>query len=259
MILIGEKLNSSIPKTMEAFQQRDEAFVTGLITAQGKNSDYLDINTAMCSDEMETMKWVIGLALEHSKTGIMIDSANPSVMKEAVGWVKGRDIILNSLTLTQRFEEVSSLAVEYGCKVVALPIDDEGIPENAEKRVENAVRLVEQLKTKGIREEDIFLDVLAETLAVQDQSAQVMLKTIGALRGKYQDLHLTCGLSNASFGLPMRKKINEALLVAAMTAGLDSAICDTASDDLILTSSIGEILCGMDEYCMNFISKVKNS
>ena len=86
MIRIGEKLNSSIPSTQNMFAERDRDGVVALIEKQEEaGADYLDINTALCADkELETMLWVIGLAMEHSDCGIMIDSPSTAVMKEAM-------------------------------------------------------------------------------------------------------------------------------------------------------------------------------
>ena len=99
MILIGEKLNSSIPKTMEAFSAHDEAAVIGLIQAQADaGAEYLDVNTAICGgEELAAMLWVVALIREHSSCGIMIDTADPAVMAQAVQAAAGTPLILLSL------------------------------------------------------------------------------------------------------------------------------------------------------------------
>ena len=112
MILIGEKLNSSIPKTMEAFSAHDVAAVIGLIQAQADaGAEYLDVNTAICGgEELAAMLWVVALIREHSSCGIMIDTADPAVMAQAVQAAAGTPLVLNSATLTDRFDEVTALA-----------------------------------------------------------------------------------------------------------------------------------------------------
>jgi 5-methyltetrahydrofolate--homocysteine methyltransferase len=108
MIIIGEKLNSSIPKTLTAFTSNDEVTVVELIKAQEQfGAQYLDINTSICKgEEKEKMEWVIRLMLEHSTCGIMLDSPSPELIKEVIGQVKGRPVIINSITLSERFEEL---------------------------------------------------------------------------------------------------------------------------------------------------------
>ena len=147
MILIGEKLNSSIPKTMEAFSAHDEAAVIGLIQAQADaGAEYLDVNTAICGgEELAAMLWVVALIREHSSCGIMIDTADPAVMAQAVQAAAGTPLILNSATLTDRFDEVTALAHSSGASVVGLPIDGE-MPHTLEEKCEKLAALVEKLR-----------------------------------------------------------------------------------------------------------------
>ena len=123
MILIGEKLNSSIPSTLEAFEARNEAAVLSLIQLQEKaGAAYLDVNTSLCANEQDALLWVAGLIRAHSKCGIMIDTADPEVMAQAVQAAQGTDFILNSATIDERFEEVTALAKKSNAALVALPI-----------------------------------------------------------------------------------------------------------------------------------------
>ena len=90
-------------------------------------ADYLDINTALCAEkELETMLWVIGLAMEHSACGIMIDSPSTTVLKEAMAACKGRKLIVNSFTITDRREEIAPLLADSGAGVVGMPVGGAG-------------------------------------------------------------------------------------------------------------------------------------
>ena len=225
MILIGEKLNSSIPKTMEAFSAHDEAAVIGLIQAQADaGAEYLDVNTAICGgEELAAMLWVVALIREHSSCGIMIDTADPAVMAQAVQAAAGTPLILNSATLTDRFDEVTALAHSSGASVVGLPIDGE-MPHTLEEKCEKLAALVEKLRKAGLPDERIYADVLIETLATDGASAKNAVGAVQFMAQNYPDVRTTCGLSNISFGLPRRSLINSAFLSAAMMAGLSSAI-----------------------------------
>ena len=151
MIIIGEKLNSSIPKTLEAIKEEDKEYLLSLITSQENNgADYLDINTAICEEELDKMLWLIDLVMEHSQCGIMIDSPSVSVVKEAVKRAAGRKVIINSVTLIERIDELLPLIKETGASVVGLPMDEDGIPDTVEKRVANALRLIEKISAFGI-------------------------------------------------------------------------------------------------------------
>lgn len=258
MILIGEKLNSSIPSTLEAMQSSDTEKIIALIKKQADSeADYLDINTAICTgNETEKMLEIIALAKEHSDCGIMIDTTNPDVMEKAVKAAQGRDIILNSLTITDRFDKVSALALEHNCSVVALPIAD-SMPHTLEEKCKNIDILIEKLRGVGIADDKIFVDALTETLATDTENAINCLKAIEYTAKKYPKVHTICGLSNVSFGLPERKNINSSFISMAVFCGLDSVIADVSSPSLKASLMASLAICGEDEYCMDYITYIR--
>ncbi len=258
MILIGEKLNSSIPKTMEAFSAHDEAAVIGLIQAQADaGAEYLDVNTAICGgEELAAMLWVVALIREHSSCGIMIDTADPAVMAQAVQAAAGTPLVLNSATLTDRFDEVTALAHSSGASVVGLPIDGE-MPHTLEEKCEKLAALVEKLRKAGLPDERIYADVLIETLATDGASAKNAVGAVQFMVQNYPDVRTTCGLSNISFGLPRRSLINSAFLSAAMMAGLSSAILDPVSPAMQDALAAAKVVAGQDDYCMDYITHIR--
>ena len=260
MILVGEKLNSSIPKTMEAIQNHDETYLIDLIVRQEKaGADFLDINTAISTDrELAEMCHILELAQKHSRCHIMLDSPDVQVIKEAIKQVRDREIIINSVTLTQRMDELMDTIREYKASVVCLPIDGSGISNDPVKRVETAGKIIQKLTENGIGEEKIYMDVLAETLSVDDQSVATTLETIRLLRQTYPRVKSICGLSNISFGLPGRALLNTSFLAMAIFCGLHSAILDVTSAKIRETRFASRALCGLDEYCMEYIGYMRN-
>ena len=259
MILIGEKLNSSIPKTMEAFQAKDEAAVIELIRRQADaGADYLDINTSICgTDELDRMLWVIDLVRRNCGCGIMIDTTDTQVMGRAAQQAKGCQLILNSTTITDRFEEVTSLAKQCEAGVVALPIDDLGMPQGLEEKCAKIDCLVAKLRAAGIADGQIYVDVLIETLATDGESAKVAIGAISHVVRNYPEVKTTCGLSNVSFGLPRRSLINSAFFAAAQFAGLSSAILDPASPSMRDMLAAAKVVAGQDDYCMDYITYIR--
>lgn len=254
MILIGEKLNSSIPRTLEAFTARDEAAVVRLITRQAAaGANYLDINTALCKGaEEETLRWVVELALAHSDCGIMLDSPDPGVIARVLPAVGTRPVILNSVTLTDRLAQLGPLAAETGAGIVALPMTS-GTPETAHERLENAVRLVESLRAFGVKDGRIYLDILVESLGLVPEHAAVTLETLSLIKSHLPGVRTTCGLSNISFGLPRRAVINAAFLAAAVTRDLDSAIVDVTNEAAMDACMAACAISGEDEFAMDYI------
>lgn len=258
MILIGEKLNSSIPKTMEAFQASDETAVAALIKMQvDAGASFLDINTAICEDELDKMLWVIDLVQKHSDCGIMIDSASPEVIEKAVNAVSNRALMINSTTITDRFDTVVPLALKMGASVVALPIDDDGMPASLEEKCEKIDVLIAKLRNAGLADDNIYIDVLVETLATDAQSAKSAIGAVSYVAETYPSVHTTCGLSNISFGLPKRGLINSAFVSAAMFVGLSSAILDPSNPVMRAALAAGQVVAGQDDYCMNYINFIR--
>jgi len=255
MLIVGEKLNSSIPKTLEAMLDGDMEYLVQLTLAQvEKGANFLDINTALCGEkEEQIMEQILEMVQAQCTCGIMLDSPNPSLIKKVIDKIKDREIIINSLTLAQRFNELVPIIKEYNCGIVGLPIDENGIPETVEKRVVNASRLIEKLCENGVNIEKIYIDVLCEAMAVQDGSAVITLKSIEEIKRLYPKVNTICGLSNISFGLPKRQTINAAFLATAIYCGLDSAIMDITNATLHSTLYAALAMAGKDEYCMDYI------
>ena len=261
MILIGEKLNSSIPKTLEALNAKDEPAIVKLIKMQAEaGAAFLDINTAICGDEeLEKMLWVIDLVQKHCDCGIMIDSTAQDVLVKAAAAVSGRPLMMNSTTITDRFETVVPLALRTGASLVALPIDDDGMPRTLEEKCAKIDLLIEKLRKAGIPDQRIFVDFLIETLATDGESAKVALAAISYVAKTYPEVQTTCGLSNISFGLPKRALINSAFVAAALVAGLTSAILDPSSPAMRAAFAAGQVVAGQDDYCMNYISFIRET
>ena len=255
MLVIGEKLNSSIPKTLEAFQKRNSDAVIELIKKQERfGANYLDINTALTGEqENDTMRWVVDLVLQHSRCDIMIDSPNIEAIKEVLPYIQGRKLFINSISTDKAYEELLPMIKETGASVVCLPIVGREIPAQPEGRLKNADLLIEKLTAAGIAADNIYVDVLAEALATEEKAAATTLKTIRLIKEKYPEIQTICGLSNISFGLPKRANLNAVFLAMALVSGLDAAILDCSSpriQDMLYTA---EALLGRDEYCMEYI------
>lgn len=255
MLMIGEKLNSSIPKTLGAFQKRDSDAVIELIKKQERfGANYLDINTALTGEqENDTMRWAVDLVLQHSRCDIMIDSPNVEAIKEALPYIQGRKVFINSISTDKAYEALLPMIKETGASVVCLPIAGREIPAQPEGRLKNADLLIEKLTAAGIATDNIYVDVLVEALATEEKAAATTLKTIRLMKEKYPEIQTICGLSNISFGLPNRANLNAAFLAMALVSGLDAAILDCSSPRIQDMLYMAEALLGRDEYCMEYI------
>lgn len=255
MIIFGEKFNSSIPSTYEMMKDWDEEKLIALAKAQEEaGADYLDLNTAMFGEEEKALLCrLTDLVQQHTKCGIMLDSPSPDAVCAALEHVQDRPVIINSITLCERIQELLPVVCKSGAGVVCLPIDEDGMPEDAACRLQNIDKFAAVLQENGIALSRVYMDVIIETLSVKNDAARIACDTIAAARQKYPEMHFTCGLSNISFGLPKRLNINAAFLTCAVFAGLDSAIMDITSPAMKKALLSAEAVAGQDEFCMNYM------
>lgn len=258
MIVIGEKLNSSIPSAFEAFKNRDADTVVSVAAKQLKaGADYLDVNTGVLEHEKETLLWCVRTILETvPEARFALDSSDPSAIAWVLEQVELHDFVINSINLEpSRYQGVLPLLKKYPqAGVVVLPIDEVGIPKDTEGRLTKARKIIEMLAEEGISHQRLYLDILAEALSADDASGRFALETAEILRREYPEIHLIAGLSNVSFGLPKRMFLNNAFLSAAITMGLDAAIMDITNDVTRMTMRAALLVNGKDEYCMEYLT-----
>lgn len=260
MIIIGEKINSSIPAIKNAIDERNAAFIQDLAIRQDEiEVDYIDVNAgALIDQEIEALEWLIDTVQEVVDTPLVIDSPSPKAIQAGlIKNKKGRPIVNSISAEKERFGTMMPLIKEYNPRVVAMAMDDRGMPDSAEMAFENAVTIVDMLSSEGVKQGDIFVDPLIRPIGADDQYGLMALETIRSIRQRFPDVHITCGLSNISFGIPARKIMNQTFLIAAMVAGLDSAIMDPLSKPMQAAIASCEALLGLDEYCAEYIAKYR--
>ncbi len=259
MLIIGEKLNSSIPKTLTAMREGDEEALRSLIRAQeAGGAAYLDVNTALLEEEeLPALRRLAALIRRESACGLMLDSPNPAVLAAALPEAGDRPVMVNSVSLDARYDALLPRIREAGAAVVCLPLRDGAVPADAAGRVENAVRLADKLTAAGIPADALYIDVLAEAVATAENGAVTALDTIRGVKAALPEVKTVCGLSNISFGLPRRIHLNAAFLSMALAAGLDAAILDPSSQAMRTALLASEALLGRDEFCLSYIAGMR--
>ena len=257
MILIGEKINSTRKPIREAIAKRDAAFLQDLARAQTQaGADYLDLNTgAFPEEEARLMEWLVGLISQTVDLPLVLDSASPAALEAGLKAISDNSsTIINSITAEEaKFRQVVPLVLEYDAAVLALALDDNGISKTVEDRFAAAQRLIEALAAEGLPHERIFLDPLIQPISVQNDFGLIAIEVIRRVKEQFPQVKTTCGLSNISFGLPQRAKLNRYFLAMAVAAGLDSAILDPLDRELIGAIRVSEALAGKDRFCKNYI------
>jgi 5-methyltetrahydrofolate--homocysteine methyltransferase len=249
MIIIGEKINGSIPSTATAIAERDEAYIRELARRQTEfGADYLDVNAGTTPDiEAETLRWIIGLVQDEVDTPLCIDSSSPDVILEMLPYAKKPGMINSVSGEHGKCEKVFSKAAGTEWKIIALTCDSDGISTDSDVKYEIACSIMEKADSFGIAHERIFIDSLVNTVGTTPLAQASFTSTVRRIRETFPKVHLTSGLSNISHGMPYRKAINQCFLTLAMNAGIDSAIMDPTNAGMRATLYATQVLLGQDK------------
>ena len=261
MIIIGEKLNSTLKSIRPAIESYDTEAVQDLARRQFEaGATFIDINAGMfVEDEPERLAWLATTVQEAIDAPLAIDSPDANAIKKALEVNKNPKVLINSISdETKRFQEVMPLVVEFKTSVVALCMDNTGMPETVKDRLSIAERLVTNLTKEGVAMSDIYIDPIVRPISTGIHYGNVAIETIRQVKAEFPEVHIACGLSNVSYSLPARKLINQAFLVAAIGAGMDGAIIDPMDKKLMAMIYASEALFGRDAYCKNYLKKFRS-
>lgn len=255
MIIIGEKINGSIPSMAKAIEARDEAYIKEIAKAQAEaGATYIDVCASVKDElEMETMEWLIGLVQEVTDTPIAVDSPNAQTCVDAMKFCKRPGIINSVSGEGNKIDTVFPAIADTDWEVIALLSDDTGIPKSAADRLRVFDNIMARAKEYGIDPSRIHIDPLVEMLCTSEDGIAMVVEVITKIKVQYPTIHVTGAVSNISFNLPARKMVNQAFTVLAMNAGMDSGILDPLNRDLMGMIYATEALLGMDDYCMEYI------
>lgn len=262
MIVIGELINSTRKQVRPAIEQRDTEAVQKMARDQAEaGASIIDVNSgAFVQGEAELLVWLVETVQAVVDLPCGLDSPRPAAIEAALRVHKGQPLI-NSITAeTDRMAALLPLIGEYKPKVLCLCMDDSGIPNKTEPRIEIALRLVDVVKAQGVADGDIFVDPCILPVSspdmegTSDHPGEIVMRTYRAVREKHPGVHLCGGLSNVSYGLPKRKLVNRAALLCYMAHGMDSAIVDPLDQTMMSLMLAAETILNRDEFCMNYIA-----
>jgi len=257
MLIIGERINATRAPIAEALKARDAAFLQDEARRQADaGADFLDVNTARSPEtERDLMVWAVETVREVTDTPLSIDSADPEVARGGLALLPRGEAFLNSISAeTGRLEGMLPLLAEFEPRVVALAMDDAGMPASTDDRWRALETLFARTDEAGLARERIFVDPLVRPVATNPEQAGQCLAMIREIAEKGQGAGTTMGLSNISFGLPERRHLNRTFLAMAAGAGLTGAILDPLEAGLMATVMASACLTGRDEYCMTYIA-----
>ena len=251
MIIIGEKINGTIPSVGRSIAAGDEDFIRLLAVKQSEaGSAYIDVCAGVDPDsELETMKWLLEIVQTATDVPISIDSPDPLLIKDTLKYVSKPGLI-NSVSLEgEKTKIIFPQIADTDWECVALLCDDKGVPATVEKRLQIAREIVDRAADYGISHSRLYIDPLVTTLSTDGSSLVKFMECSREIKSLYPEIHITSGLSNISYGLPVRTSINQAFLTLAMSAGMDSAIMDPTRSEMLAAILTTDALLGNDRFC----------
>lgn len=260
MIIIGEKINGSIPAVAKAIDERDAAFLQELAQKQcDAGADFIDVCASVPEKiEAETLRWMVETVQAVTDTPLAVDSPSPEILRDTLAHCD-REGLVNSVSLEGNKTDILFPAIaDSKWECVALLCDDSGIPKTVEKRLEIFEAIISRAKAYGIVPGRMHIDPLVEMLCASEDGIRTVTETIREIKKLYPTVHVTGAASNISFNLPARKYINQGFMILAMNAGMDSAILDPLNADMMGLIYAAEALLGEDEYCIEYINAYRD-
>ncbi|MBG7610484.1 MAG: dihydropteroate synthase [Anaerolineae bacterium] len=254
-VIIGERINPTGRKKMlKALQAGDFEMVRQDALAQvAAGAKILDVNAGVPgADEEVLLQKVMQTVLENVDVPLCIDTADPLALEAALKVYQGKPLI-NSVNGEERsLAAILPLVKEHGAAVIALCMDDDGIPESADARLKVAAKIIERAAKLGIPTEDIVVDPLALTMGADHTAGYVAMQAIQKIVAEF-GVNITMGASNISFGMPERKYINATFIAMAIHAGLTCPITNPLEPEVSIAVLAANLSMGRDEYGMNWI------
>ena len=256
MIIVGELLNASRKAVRASIEGRDAEAVIAVARDQaGAGADFIDVNAGVFVDrEKELLRWLVETVQCAVDRPCCIDSPDPGALEAALSVHKGQAMI-NSISLEKnRFERLLPVVGGSGHKVVALCMSDGGMPQTTEQRLDIAERLVNALFDKNVPMDDIYVDPLVQPVATDKSFGRAFLEAVAKIKEKFEGVHIMCGLSNVSYGLPERALLNQTFMAMAVARGMDGAIINPLDKKMTAVISAAETLAGRDDFCANYLA-----
>lgn len=253
IVMIGERINPTGRKVFSAeLQANDLSRISRDAQAQADaGAGVLDVNVGAAGvDEVKLLPQAIQIVQDTVDLPVCIDSANPEALAAGLKVAKGR-VLINSVNgETDKLKSVLPLVADYGAAVIALCMDDDGIPATPEARLKVAENITKEAQALGIPPEDLLFDPLVMAVGADHNAAAITVQTARLIRDRLGN-NMTAGASNASHGMPEREILNMVLLTLLAQAGVNAPICNPLKNGLAVRAI--DLMLGHDEWAANYI------
>ncbi|MBQ2932700.1 MAG: homocysteine S-methyltransferase family protein [Clostridia bacterium] len=259
-VLIGERLNpTGKAKLKAALKENNLSYLANEAVMQEEAGVHiLDLNVGLPEiDEVKMLKSATEEVQTVTNLPLQLDSANPKALEAAMRIYNGKPLVNSVNGEKDKLDAVLPLVKKYGGTLIALTMDENGIPDSADERLEIVKKIAKEAAKYGIDKKDIIVDPLALTVSADTKNALITLETVKKV--KEMGFCTSLGVSNISFGLPKREKINSAFFALALENGLDCAIMNPFSKSMLDVYYSFKVLHNMDESCGGYINYVSQT
>ena len=255
--VIGERINPTGKRRMkEALRSGNYDYVMQeAISQTDAGAQVLDVNAGLPEiDESATLRRLMADLQGVTNLPLQVDSAVPATIEAAVRSYPGKPIINSTNGKQETMDAVIPIAAHYGCALVALTIDEKGIPQTAEGRLEVARRIVAATDAAGIPRQDVVVDCLCMAASTDQSAPRAILDGIALVKRELPGVRTVLGVSNISFGLPFRPLVNATFLAAAFAAGLDLCIINPCQQRMMDVVNSWRVLSGEDQSARAYVA-----
>ncbi len=254
-VIIGERINPTGRKRLlnELKEGKFDIVKNDAAAQVEAGAKIIDVNAGVPGADEETLlKDMIYAVMDATEMPLCIDTADNKALETALSIYEGKALINSVNGEEERLASVLPLVKEYDAVVIALCMDDDGIPPTAEARFKVAAKMIERADKLGISADRLVIDPLALTMGSDHNAGRIAIDTIKMVVEEF-GVNTTMGASNISFGMPDRPSINATFLAMAILAGLTCPITNPLEEEVILAVQAADLVMGRDEFGMNWI------
>lgn len=254
MIFIGERINTGFKDVKQAVMDKNPAPLQKWARRQAKaGATFLDVNLGAVSAKPEDMCWMIETVQDAVETPICIDTNKPNILAEAIKVCRPGMLINSTTAADEKLDAMMPIAAEHNASIIGLSMDETGTPKSADKRVENAGKVLAKAMELGIEPDRVFLDPIVMPLKyMQDQATMILEAARQFTLFSDPPPHMVFGLSNISNGTTHKKLINRTFLVMGIGCGVDAAICDVLDTDLVNAAKTADLVMNREIYADSY-------
>lgn len=259
MMIVGENINGTIPEVRKIMLSQDRDGLLRLTRSQvSAGATFIDVNvgTGVGSQqhELAAMQWAIEVIQDQIDTPLCIDSADPLVIAKGLEIRNGARSLINSVKADdESLKEIVPLAKSHGAALVGLAMTETGIPETESERLTACRKITGFCRGEGFPLEKLYFDPLVIPISADARQGLVTLKTISAIKQEFPDAKTIMGLSNVSYGLPGRSRLNAAFLQMAIYAGLEAVILNPLNAEVMSALKTARAITGKDRHFRRYM------